>query len=46
MPSWSWKSLYRRTPDMIASLMIARFHSSPMRPSAMALEFSAMATSL
>ena len=41
MPSRSRKSLYRRTPDMMASLMMARFHSSPISPRAMALEFSA-----
>jgi hypothetical protein len=40
MPSWSRKSLYRRTSDMMASLTMARFHSSPTSPTAMALEFS------
>src|ERR1700761_4292746 len=40
MPSPSRKSLYRRTPDMMASRMMDRFHSSPISPRAMALEFS------
>ena len=40
MPSRSRKSLYRRTPDMMASLTMVRFHSSPISPRAMALEFS------
>ncbi len=40
MPNCSRKSLYRRTPDMMASLTMARFHSSPISPRAMALEFS------
>ena len=42
MPSRSLKSLYRRTPDMMASRAMARFHSSPISPRAMALEFSAV----
>ena len=41
IPSRSRKSLYRHTPDMMASLMMARFHSSPISPRAMAMEFSA-----
>src|SRR5579864_2912447 len=44
MPSVSRKSLYRLTPDMMASLTMVRFHSSPSRPSAMALEFSVTGT--
>src|SRR5260370_38116445 len=44
MPSESRNSLYRLTPDMMASLTMVRFHSSPSRPSAMALEFSATGT--
>ena len=42
IPSRSRKSLYLRTPDMMASLMMARFHSSPISPRAMALEFSGL----
>src|SRR5580658_1146252 len=44
MPSESRNSLYRLTPDMMASLTMVRFHSSPSRPKAMALEFSATGT--
>src|SRR5580658_3855730 len=44
MPSESRNSLYRRTPDMMASLTMVRFHSSPSRPTAMALEFSVTGT--
>jgi hypothetical protein len=44
MPSALRKSLYRRTPDMMASLTMVRFHSSPSRPTAMALEFSVTGT--
>ena len=43
MPSVSRKSLYRRTPDMMASLTMVRFHSSPSSPRAMAVEFSVTA---
>ena len=41
MPSRSLKSLYRRTPSWMASRAMARFHSSPISPVAIALEFSA-----
>src|SRR5579863_3463629 len=44
MPSVSRKSLYLLTPDMMASLTMVRFHSSPSRPRAMALEFSVTGT--
>jgi hypothetical protein len=44
MPSVSRNSLYRLTPDMMASLTMVRFHSSPSSPSAMALEFSVTGT--
>ena len=44
MPSVSRKSLYRLTLDMMASLTMARFHSSPSRPRAMALEFAVTGT--
>src|SRR5260370_2863866 len=44
MPREARNSLYRLTPDMMASLTMVRFHSSPSRPSAMALEFWATGT--